>query len=140
MKAAVLSIPSDVQARAAGFVTLAGPAEMPPSVPGGASVSTEYAAKHPEIITAYVGAVVRSIQYLVDPKNTQEVITYMAKQFKLEEQVASEIWVYFKDSMATDGTVPDETIKLELQRAGKDASALEKVRDWTYVRAAAKTR
>lgn len=116
--AAIIAAPGDMKAVAIGDFKIlldVGPIYRLPM--GGLSTSLRKIKENPAEIKRVVQAVVRATRFIVDPANKDEVLKYLAGGFKLERNVAEELYRRVVPSFSPTGMVDGDKIKLVIDSA-----------------------
>ncbi len=92
--AAFLSPPYDFQAAAAGYNLLADYAEYFPSYPLTMNVNCDFARNNPEVVLAYLRAMVKASHWIYDGKNKEEAIAILEKNFQVSHAFAEKTYAY----------------------------------------------
>ncbi len=118
VEAAIIAAPGDMKAVMLGDFKIlldVGPIYKLPM--GGISTSLKKIKENPAEVQKVVRAVVRATRFIMDRRNKDEVLTYLAGAFKLEKNAAEELYRRVVPSFSPTGMVDGDKIKLVIDSA-----------------------
>jgi ABC-type nitrate/sulfonate/bicarbonate transport system substrate-binding protein len=71
----------------------------------------------PAEVAKMVRAVIRANRFMVDPRNKDEVVTYIAENFRLDRNSSVEVYQWLSRAIPPTGTVELDKIKLVIDAA-----------------------
>jgi ABC-type nitrate/sulfonate/bicarbonate transport system substrate-binding protein len=114
ISAAMLPPPFAEEAQSRGFSRLAEAKDFSPLSGIGLLASADALKKNPAKGVAVIRAVLRTMDYMRDPKNQQELIDYVLKIHKLEPNVAAHALATVMAVYSKDGTKPRDAVQKEI--------------------------
>lgn len=140
--ASILGPPTSIQAKSAGFVSLAKTQDLiGPYQATSAFVQRAWARDHKETLERYLAAYSEAQRWLLDPGNESQVIALVKKQWKLSDDQANETYamieghVWYEPDARFDLEGFKNVLKLRAQIEGQWAGhppAVEKYLDSSY--------
>lgn len=116
--AAIIPAPGDMKATAMGdFRILLDVGAIYKLPMGGISTSQAKMAENPTEVRKVVRAVLGATRFIVDSRNKDEVLNYLATGFKLERSTAEELYRRIIPSLSPSGMVDRDKIKLVIDSA-----------------------
>ncbi len=116
--AAIIPAPGDMKAVALGNLNLLLDVGTIYKLPmGGISASLAKIKENPAEVKKVVRAVVGATRFIVDARNKEEVLNYLATGFKLERKSAEELYQRIVPSLSSSGLVDRDKIKLVIDSA-----------------------
>jgi len=116
--AAVLWAPDFAVAEKLGMVRLQSLADILELPGSGVVVSDQLIKDNPLLIKKFLRGTVRGFQYVHDPKNKDEIVSSITKDFNLERDIADTNYKFMLSILSTDGTISRRSIEngIELTR------------------------
>jgi ABC-type nitrate/sulfonate/bicarbonate transport system substrate-binding protein len=135
--AAMLPPPFAEETQVRGFNRLAEAKDYAPLSGIGLLASSDALKKNPNKAVSVIRAVLRTMAYMRDPKNHNELVDYILKIHKIDSSVAAEALATVMAVYSKDGTKPRETVQHEIdiyREALKIAKPLtpEELEDMSY--------
>lgn len=95
--------------------------------------------ERPDLVLRVVRATVKGLRYVKDPKNKDNVINFLADQFKVSKDEAAATYPDIIRSFSDDGFASEESVmrdvRLAIERAGANPNTkLSDVFDYTFVK------
>ena len=116
--AAIIPAPGDMKARALGDFRLLLDVGTVYKLPmGGISASLAKVRENPTEVKKVVRAVVGATKFIVDSRNKDEVLNYLATGFKLDKNSVEELYRRIIPSLSPSGMVDGDKIKLVIDSA-----------------------
>jgi ABC-type nitrate/sulfonate/bicarbonate transport system substrate-binding protein len=105
--AAILGPPFNFKAEAANFTRLPPPADFAKGVPFSAiSANTAWAKTHLPLVTKFLAAYSKAVDWFYQPGNREEAVDILAKKLSLERQEAERIYEFYTSIKAFDRSGP----------------------------------
>ena len=139
--AVLMSAPDDIRAAKEGFKILVDAGTFFKLPWGGISTTVAKIHAKPDEVKKVARAILRATKFIVEPRNKDEVINYLATFFKLDRSSAEEFYRRLVPSLNPAGIVGNDKIKLVIDSAierGLTDKALdpEKVVDFSFAKGA----
>ena len=115
--AALVAAPGDIKVAEEGFKILLDAGTIYKLPMGGVSTSLAKIQENPGEVKKVVGAVVRASKFIIDPKNKEDVVSYITTFFKLDRGAAGEFYHRIVPSLSSTGVVDRDKIKLVIDSA-----------------------
>ena len=112
--AAMLPPPFAEETQVRGFNRLAEAKDYAPLSGIGLLASSDALKKNPNKAVAVIRAVLRTMAYMRDPKNHNELVDYILKIHKIDSSVAAEALATVMAVYSKDGTKPREAVQHEI--------------------------
>jgi NitT/TauT family transport system substrate-binding protein len=112
--AAMLPPPFAEETQLRGFNRLAEAKDYAPLSGIGLLASSDALKKNPNKAVSVIRAVLRTMAYMRDPKNHNELVEYILKIHKIDSSVAAEALATVMAVYSKDGTKPRETVQHEI--------------------------
>jgi NitT/TauT family transport system substrate-binding protein len=112
--AAMLPPPFAEETQVRGFNRLAEAKDYAPLSGIGLLASSDALKKNPNKAVSVIRAVLRTMVYMRDPKNHNELVDYILKIHKIDSAVAAEALATVMAVYSKDGTKPRETVQHEI--------------------------
>lgn len=113
--AAVLWAPGFAVAEKLGMVKLQSLADIMELPGSGVVVSDQLIKANPLMIKKFLRATVKGFQYVHEPKNRDEIVGYIAKEFNLEADVAETNFKFILGILSADGTISRRAMENGIQ-------------------------
>lgn len=114
VQATILAPPFAEQAEAKGYTRLAEAGEYAPLSTIGLMASVKYLQTKPATVLAMIRAVLRTLAYLQDPMNRNEVIQYISSYHKIDRVIADRAFSTISAAYSKDGTKPRVALQREI--------------------------
>ena len=115
--AALVAAPGDIQVAEEGFKILLDAGNIYKLPMGGVSTSVAKIRENPNEVRKVVAAVVNATRFISDPKNKEDVVSYIKTFFKLDGGAAGEFYHRIVPSLSSTGVVGRDKIKLVIDSA-----------------------
>jgi ABC-type nitrate/sulfonate/bicarbonate transport system substrate-binding protein len=112
--AAMLPPPFAEETHGRGFNRLAEAKDYAPLSGIGLLASSDALKKHPNKAVSVIRAILRTMAYMRDPKNHNELVDYILKIHKIDSAVAAEALATVMAVYSKDGTKPREAVQHEI--------------------------
>ena len=116
--AAVLWAPDFAVAEKLGMVRLQSLADIMELPGSGVVVSDQLIKENPLLIKKFLRGTLRGFHYVHDPKNKDEIVSWITKDFNLERDIADTNYKFMLSILSADGTISRRSIEngIELTR------------------------
>ncbi len=137
--AALLGVPENIIALDKGYNEILFMGDVVNFPQNGFGASVKKIQESPDEVYGMVRATLRGLVFSLDPRNREEVINIIMKQWKLaDRRLASEMLRYFGRGVTRDASVSPEGIQLIIDLARKDAKisqpfTVAQVVDFTFL-------
>lgn len=115
INAALLSTPFAEEAEAKGYRRLADAQDFAPISTTGLVASTEMLNKSSAKVQAILRALLKTMGYLQDPNNRDEMVRYISGFHKIDRSIAERAFASILATYSSDGTKPRSAVEKEIE-------------------------